>query len=364
MTTLKSQSPLYFKISHILIGLLAFSFILYIGKDIIVPIIFSLLVAILLNPLVNFLVKHRCNRVIAIILVVMATLLLIFGILFFIISQASLLSESLPALRQKFFVLLDDLIYWISENFNINKPKIDSWLSKTEAEGLKNSTAIIGSALSACGDILILLLLVPVYIFMILFYKPHLMEFIRQLSKNDNNEIVNEVMTESKGLIQKYLIGLLLEAVIVAVLNAAGLLVLGIDYAILIGVIGALLNLVPYIGGIVAIGIPMMLALATKQPIDALWVLILYSIVQFIDNNFIVPKIVASKVKINGFISIIVVIIGGAIWGVAGMFLAIPLSAILKVIFDRVEPLKPLGFLLGDSQPEIIGKFRRRKKAT
>jgi predicted PurR-regulated permease PerM len=108
------------------------------------------------------------------------------------------------------------------------------------------------------------------------------------------------------------------------------LLIIGIDYAILIGIIGALLNIIPYIGGLIAIAIPVLLAIATKNPIDALWVFIAYMIVQFIDNNFFVPKIVASKVKVNALVSIVVVLIGGALWGVPGMFLSIPLTASLK----------------------------------
>jgi predicted PurR-regulated permease PerM len=126
--------------------------------------------------------------------------------------------------------------------------------------------------------------------------------------------------------------------------------------------------MIPYIGGLVGVTLPMLLAIATKEPIDALWVFIVYITVQFIDNNFIVPAIVASKVKVNALISIVVVLVGGALWGISGMFLSIPITAIIKVICDRVQPLKPLGLLLGDDQPgsdEIIFRFRRkiRKKA-
>ena len=125
------------------------------------------------------------------------------------------------------------------------------------------------------------------------------------------------------------------------------------NIAILIGIIGALLNIIPYIGGLIAITIPMLLAIATDTPFDAVWVFILYMIVQFIDNNFFVPTIVARKVKVNALVSIIVVLIGGAFWGFSGMFLSIPLIAICKVIFDRVELLSPFGFLIGDNQPDL-----------
>ena len=101
------------------------------------------------------------------------------------------------------------------------------------------------------------------------------------------------------------------------------------------------------IGVVIFMGI----ALVTKSPIYMVYVLALYSIIQFIDNNYIMPKIVASRVQINAFISVIVVLIGGALWGLSGMFLSIPLTAIMKVIFDHIEPLKPWGFLLGNTIP-------------
>jgi predicted PurR-regulated permease PerM len=138
-------------------------------------------------------------------------------------------------------------------------------------------------------------------------------------------------------------------------MNSVGLLILGIDYAILLGILGALLNVIPYIGGIVAVALPMMIAVATKSTAwYAVWVLAVYYFIQLIDNNFIVPRIVASKVKINALFSIIVVLAGNALWGIPGMFLSIPLLAIVKLICDNIEPLKPWGFLLGDTMPSIL----------
>ncbi len=353
--------PVYLKLSNIILGILALFFILYIGKDIIIPIIFSIIIAILLNPFVNFLCRKRMNRVVAIMIAVVAAIVFIIALAYFIFSQAVMLSDSLPHLKEKFSAFSNQCISWVTNHFNINKYKINTWLTKTRSEGMENSTAVIGSALSYLTGILVLLFLIPVYIFMILFYKPLLLEFISKLFKSEKQEIVTEVLGQTKILIQSYLVGLLIEAAIVATLNSVGLLILGIKYAVLIGVIGALLNMIPYIGGLVAISIPMFIALATKTPLDAFWVLILYLFVQLVDNNFIVPKIVASKVKINALISIIVVLIGGALWGVAGMFLAIPITAIIKVICDRIDVLNAFGFLIGDNQPEIAKAFFKPK---
>ena len=186
---------------------------------------------------------------------------------------------------------------------------------------------------------------------MILFYKPLLLEFIHRLFKTVHQPAVFEVLTNSKKIIQSYLVGLLLEAVIIATLNSVGLLILGIDYAVILGVTGAILNIIPYIGGVVAIALPMIIAYVTKDASAAILVLGVYLIIQFIDNHFIIPRIVASKVKINALVSVIVVLIGGALCGVPGMFLSIPLTAILKVICDHIESLKPWGFLLGNIVP-------------
>ena len=217
------------------------------------------------------------------------------------------------------------------------------------------STAAIGQTLVIAGSALVILFLLPVYIFLILFYQPIILEFIRRLFAETNQKEVSEVITQTKSVVQRYLTGLVIEAVIIAALDTVALLILGIEYALLLGIIGALLNIIPYIGGLVAVALPMIVALVTKSsPFYALYVLAAYYFIQIIDNNIIVPKIVASKVKINALFSIIVIIAGNALWGIPGMFLSIPLLAIVKLICDHIEPLKPLGFLLGDTMPPLL----------
>jgi predicted PurR-regulated permease PerM len=357
--------PIYAKLSLITMGTVSFFYILYIRQEIVVPIVFSVIIAILLNPVVNFLCKKGVNKVLAIFIALIAAIILLVALLYFIGSQMSLFCETMPQFKQKISVLFNDILNWVSQTFNVSKTKIHAWLEKTKGDGFNNSSTYIGQTLGTISGILVLVFLLPVYVFMILFYKPLLLDFISKLFRKDEHAVVAEVLVETKTLVQSYLVGLLLEAALVAILNSVGLLIIGIDYAILIGIIGALLNVIPYIGGVVAIAIPMLIAIATKSPIDAVWVFIAYMIVQFIDNNYFVPKIVASKVKINALVSIIVVLIGGALWGVSGMFLSIPITGILKVIFDRVDSLAPFGFLIGDNQPEIgegIFKFKIPKK--
>jgi len=347
--------PFYAKAILFFIGLFALLSVLYIARGIIVPLVFAVIIAIVLHPVVNFFVRLRINRVVAIILTLFLTFLVIaaFGALLF--SQASRFSESWPLLVDKFTVLLNQTITWASGYFDINAHKIHEWIITTKEEFINTSSAGIGQTLLTVGSAVVVLFLVPVYVFLLLFYQPLLLEFIRRFFGTSNQSQVREIVTQTKTVIQRYLIGLIIETAIVAALETATLLILGIEYAILLGIIGALLNLIPYIGGLVAVALPMMVALVTKTSgWYAFYILIIYYIIQIIDNNYIVPKIVASKVKINALFSIIVVIVGNVLWGIPGMFLSIPLLAIVKLIFDHIESLKPWGFLLGDTMPPLL----------
>jgi len=251
--------------------------------------------------------------------------------------------------------MIDKAVVWASGYFDINPQKINDWITKSQGELLNSSNAAIGQTLMILGNLLVVLFLLPVYTFLLLFYHPLLIEFIHRLFSSMHQSKVSEIVSQIKNVIQRYLVGLVIEAGIMATLNTAVLLLLGIQYALLLGIISALVNVIPYIGGIVGVALPMMVAIATKESgWYAVYVLAGFYIIQLIDNNYIVPRIVSAKVKINALFSIIVVFIGNAIWGIPGMFLSIPLLAILKLIFDHVEPLKPWGFLLGDTMPPII----------
>jgi predicted PurR-regulated permease PerM len=344
--------PFYAKASLLLIGLYVFVNMLYIAQGIIVPIVFSVIIAIVLHPVVNFFVRLKINRVIAIVITIILTAIIIAAFTAFLVSQASQFGESWPILVEKFSGILNDTTKWASGYFDINPGKIEAWITKTKGEFLHFSNEAIAQTIMSVGTAVMVLFLIPVYVFIILYYHSLLIEFIHRVFGSSDQKQVSVIVSETKTVIQRYLVGLGVEAIIIAVLNSAALLILGIDYAILLGVIGALLNVIPYIGGLVAVALPMMIALATKSTAwYAVYVLVLYYIIQLIDNNYIVPIIVASKVKINALFSIIVVFAGNALWGISGMFLSIPLLAIIKLICDNIEPLKPWGFLLGDTMP-------------
>jgi predicted PurR-regulated permease PerM len=356
--------PFYIRASQIMLGIVAFFFIMYIGAEIIVPLIFATIIAILLNPLVTWLHGKNMHRIIAIIISLLVAIILLGGLVYFIVWQTSRFGESLPLLKQKINLLLTQAMTWTADILNIEEARISGWIAKIKAEGGKNSSSMVGQTLSTVGSMFMIVFIMPIYVFTILYYKPLLLQFISKLFKKDKHKMVAEVLGETKSLIQSYLIGLLIEAAIVATLNSVGLLIIGVKYALLLGLLSALLNLIPYIGIVIATILPVVMALALQSPLSALWVFILFIVVQFVDNQYIVPYIVASKVKVNALVSIIVVLIGGALWGISGMFLAIPLAAIAKVVFDRIPQLEPLGFVLGDDMPDedkIVFKLPGKK---
>jgi len=344
------QIPFYAKVALISIGGLALGLIMYLGQHIIVPVLYATVLAILLNPLVNYLLGKKVNKILSISIAVVFTILVLLIAIYIVSAQITLFTETYPQLKAKFLTTSAQLIHWVSEKFNIRHSVINAWIKDTENEAIGNFD--IGEKLTEVVRMLVIGTLLPVYIFMILYYKPLLLEFIRKLFRSEHHIAVVEVLANSKKIIQSYLVGLFFEMVIIAIMNSAGLLLIGIDYAIILGITGAILNIIPYLGGIAAIALPMLIAFITKDSLFyPLMVFLVYIIIQFIDNHYIIPKIVASRVKLNALISIIAVLVGGAFWGIPGMFLSIPLTAIIKVIFDHIEPLKPWGFLLGNIVP-------------
>jgi predicted PurR-regulated permease PerM len=342
--------PFYAKAALIFISILVFAFIMHIGQHIILPILYATIIAILLNPLVNYLIRKKINKIVSISIAVALAICVAIGILYIVSSQITMFTEMYPQLKAKFNETSTEFIHWISKKFNIRHSKINAWITETQSEEISNFA--IGEKLIEVGRMLVIGMLLPAYLFMILYYKPLLLEFIRKLFRSEHHIAVTEVFINTKKIIQSYLVGLFLEMIIIAVLNSVGLLFLGIDYAIILGVTGAILNIIPFIGGIIAIALPMMVAFVTKDSLTySVLVFFIYIFIQFIDNHYIIPKIVASRVKINALISVIVVLIGGELWGIPGMFLAIPLTAIIKVICDHIESLKPWGFLLGNIVP-------------
>jgi predicted PurR-regulated permease PerM len=179
------------------------------------------------------------------------------------------------------------------------------------------------------------------------------MLFLSKVFQKEHHLILEDVLVQVTVAVKGYIMGLILEMIAVSIFTAIGLMIIGVEYAILLGIITGILNMIPYIGILFA-GLLTIVASLTGTPDLSIivGVIVVNVIVQVIDNNVFVPLLINSKVEINAFVSIVAIIIGGALAGISGMFLAIPIVAVLKVIFDRIDNLEPWGYLMGDNLPK------------
>ena len=356
------QFPLYVKAPLILLGLALVILTIHIASSILFPLFFAAIFAIMLHPVEQWLLRHRVPKLLAITLTVVLGVSSLLGVLYFVYLQASQLSSEMPLFKAKFSQTTAEVHQWLQTRFGVSDQKLQTYLN----EAGNRASALLGGTLSTVSGLLVVTTLIPVYIFLLFLYQRRLVDFLTQvISGHRQDSGVAEVLHESKATIQSYMVGLLIEASIVATLNTSALLVIGVPYALLLGVLGALLNFIPYIGGLIAIALPVLMAFVAKPGYGyAVAVVAAYMTIQFIDNHFLIPRIVASKIKVNALVAIVGVLVGNAIGGVAGMFLALPVIAILKIVFDRIPSLKPWGMLLGDEETPRGRKLNSPLKAT
>lgn len=334
-----------------LISLIGFVFIMNTLQGILIPLSFGGILAMLLYPICHRLEAIKLPRIVAIFICLILVIGLIWGLLLLVINQLSVFSEELPAYSSKVTDLLSKLQIFVEQKLNIRRGKQGAELQKYGLEALKNSGVYISNFLSGTSNLLANASLVPIYVFFFLYYRDFLRSFLQKLFKTTKVSKVNLVISKIYEVVQSYLLGLFFVILIVAILNSVGLMILKIDYAIFLGMFAAFLLLIPYIGITIGSLLPITIALLTKDsPLYAMAVLGLFLSVQALESNFITPYVVGSKVSINSFVAIIALLLGGQLWGMAGLVLALPFTAITKVIFDNVEGLQPYGFLLGEAE--------------
>lgn len=351
--------PFYLRATVILFGLVLVSFALANLRGILIPFSFALFLAMLLNPLVDRLQKWKIPKVASIILALVTAIIAIAGLWYFLATQMMHFTDQMPVLQKKTAELMSNLQKYLVREFRIPLAKQNQYISEAQA-GIK---PLVGQLLGSFLGTLTTAFLLPVYCFLFLYYKTLILNFLYEIFAEENAQEVSAVLLQVKGAIQSYMYGLVLEGLIVASLNTIALLILGVPYAILLGVLGALLNVLPFIGGALAALLPILMATITKDGVHTqIAIAISYIVIQFVDNHFLIPYIVSSKVRINALISIIAVLLGGAVWGFSGMFLSIPFIGVLKIVFDRIPELKPWGKLLGDEIPTLKRSLRPLRK--
>ncbi|KAF2337186.1 AI-2E family transporter [Flavobacterium daemonense] len=358
--------PFYAKLSCILISLISFAYIFCIAKDVITPVLMAFLFAVLLLPIFTFLnTKLRFPRHLAAIVCVLTFAAVIIGILVFISYEVTDMANDFDTIKKNANVFLSDIHRFVKERFHISIGEQKKYLDTVTKDSVKNGNATIGSAILSITDLLLDCTIIPIYTFLFLIYKDHFILFLAKLINKENHIALRDILSQIKVSINNYIVSLILEMIVVSVLTSLGLWIIDVKYFILLGLITGILNLIPYIGILIAGIITVLASLTGSGEISIiLGILIVNVIVQLIDNNLLVPLIINSKVEINAFVSIIGIIIGGAAAGISGMFLAIPLLAILKIIFDRIESLEAWGYVMGNHMPrKFTWRIRRSKIA-
>lgn len=309
-------------------------------KDMAVPIVFAALFSVIMLPLVKRLQK-RVGRIFSIIVVLIASLLLIALVMWFVISQLASLVASLPDLEEK----LSNFILSLSTSINTYLQISSAEQTQLLKDGVQHFSSYVADLLVSTSYFVYFFVQVPVYIFLFLLYRERFKDFLRALTPNSDLKWKDEI----QGVVRGYISGLSLVVFIAAILNSTGLLILGIKHAIFFGFLSGMLTMIPYVGISIGASLPAIFALLTK---DSAWyavgVIGVHAFVQFLEANFITPKITGSRISINAFAAIIALLIGGKIWGIAGMILAVPLIGVFKILVSYSSSLKPLVILLGD----------------
>lgn len=352
------------KLALVLFCLISLTYILILGQSLLAPLLFSFLMGILLLPVANYLEeKLRFKRSLSTIASVILMVVVIGSILYFFGNQISDLWADWPLLKEKANVSFHELQNWISKTFNVNAEKQLGYLNDSTEKAIATSATIVATTLATLSSTLMFLGFTLLFTFFILNYRRVLFTFLVSVFKEENKEKVGEIVSQIQYIIKKYIIGLFLQMLIVTLLMITILSILGVKYAVLLGLVAGIFNVVPYLGIFFSLLISCLITFATAGAGKVLLVLFAFIGVHAIDGNILMPLVVGSKVKINALIAFIGIVVGEMIWGISGMFLCIPYLAMAKIIFDRVDHLKPWGILMGEEhKPEKKRKIYRITK--
>ncbi|MBW8687844.1 AI-2E family transporter [Chitinophaga rhizophila] len=340
--------PFNARLAFTLLCIILLIYIARLGHELIVPLAFATLVAIMLLPMASQLEKWRFSRGMAAFTVILLFVFLLVGVMLLVATQMGSFVADFPQLQQQLLLSLDSLQKWVNVKFHIDAARQMDYLEQMAMGTLGSATSFISSTLFSLSSLLIFIVFVLLYTFFLLFYRTLIITFLIRLFREKHRDKLLDVVMQTRYIIKGYVSGLMIEMVVVAIVNCAMLWVFGVKYATLLGIMAALFNLIPYFGIYVATILCMLLTLTNSSLAAAIQVGAGLLLVHFVDSNILLPRIMGSKVKINALVTVLGVVSGNLIWGVPGMFLAIPFIAILKIIFEHIESMQPWAILLGD----------------
>lgn len=316
-------------------------------KSIIIPLAFAALFAIVLNPFAHR-IEQKTGRILAITIVLVTSLTVLGLVIWLIVGQLTSLAASLPGIEEKFFSWVMSASSFFDNTFGISTDEQTVMLS----DGIKSLSAYMGEVVLSTSYLVYFFVQVPIYIFLFILYREKFKEFFLAFTSDGELKWKKDI----DGVVRGYISGLTIVVLIAGTLNSIGLLALGIQHAIFFGFLSGALTLIPYVGITIGATLPAMLALITK---DSVWyavgVVAVHGVVQFLEGNFITPKITGSKISINAFAAILALLIGNLLLGIAGMILAVPAVGILKILMANSTSLKPFVILLED-KPSVTAE--------
>lgn len=346
------EMPITVKRSIELLGIILTGILISVGNSVVTPLVMAFFVSLVLLPVYRFFKRIRFPEALAILFSILLLIVIVALVGWFFSFQIGKLVQDFPQIKNNITTHLTTLSQWVNAKTNFSTQEQLNFLNDQSNKLLNYAGGLLSGAALSLTSVLIFVGLLPIYIFLLLYYKNLLLRFVFLWFPQSSHGKVEEVMREIQSIIKSYLVGLCIQITYITILLGGILLVIGIHHAILIGIIFAILNLIPYVGAFIGNLIGVLLTLTSSQELWPIFaVLGSITVVQFLDNNILMPRIVGSKVKINALATIVGVIVAGNLAGVAGMFLSLPVIAVLKIVFDRTENFRQWGVLLGDERP-------------
>ena len=318
------------------------------AKTILVPLAFAALLSMLVYPVVKWIEKRLRWRPGAILLSFVLAFIPVLAVISFFSWQFIDVYEEMPAIWEKLQGGLEQAFVWVNKKLHFTRSSPEEWAQNNVKNFLQGPISFLGSGLSSSSTFVVQFGLTFIYAFFFLFYRDAFQKFVLSQTPKIENGNKRELLGEIQQVGQQYFSGLLIVIAILGLLNSLGLWIIGINYPLFWGYLAAFLAVIPFIGTFLGGVLVFFYAIAIT---DTLWqpiaVILWFNFIQFIEGNLITPKIIGESVDLNPFIGILSLIIGGSIWGVAGMVLAFPIMAILKKLMEQVPVLEPFTNLLG-----------------
>lgn len=352
-----NRFPYILRLASILISLFLITAALYYMKVVFVPLLFSIIFAVMLYPFCQRFEKIGFSKGLsAFVAVFLATICLaLLGYL--ILRQVSIFLHQVPALSDKTNKIIENIQQYAVKNFRMKKTNFADNLQTQITELPGRVAAMLANSIPLIFSLLIDIFLVPLYVFFLLYYRHFFLEFSYKIFPDSEKILIDDTLEKLEAVIKGYIFGQFLDIIIIGAVNSIALYLLGVSYPIILGFGLAFLCIIPYlgmvVGSIVALVVAILTTQTTWQPVTAFFVL---WVIHIIDSNVVAPSVIGARISINPLVAIFILFLFGELWGLAGLFLAFPLAAILKVIFDTVPGLKPYGFLLGEPQKYHLKK--------